>query len=452
MSAFQFDLAVLGAGSGGLAAAQRAARLGARVVVFEPGLIGGTCVNVGCVPKKAMWLAAESAEQIAIARDLGFRIETGDFDWAGFVGKREAYIDRARIAYRERLRELGIEFIPAAARLEAGNRVVSDAGEVSATHRLIATGTRPQRLQIPGFDLGGVSDDVFALKALPRRIAIVGSGYIAVEMAGILHGLGAQVTVLVRGSSVIGHFDPDLGLTLTEAMRHRGIEVRCKVLVGALERVEASGNLCALSQNGERIGEFDWLLWALGRRPNTENLGLGELGVAMHPDGHVIIDDFQATNVAGIHAIGDVGTQPALTPVAIAAGRRLADRLFGGETEAKLDLEFVPTVVFSHPPVASCGLSEPQARHRHGDAVRVFTTRFRPMREALAGREEQVFVKLVCIGEDERIVGLHLLGPGVDEMLQGFAVAIRLGATRTDFNRTIAIHPTASEEISLLGG
>jgi glutathione reductase (NADPH) len=223
------------------------------------------------------------------------------------------------------------------------------------------------------------------------------------------------------------------------------------VLIGALERDEMSAHLRVLSQNGERIGEFDWLLWALGRRPNTEDLGLVELGVAMRPDGHVIVDDRQNTSVPGIYAIGDVGTQPALTPVAIAAGRRLADRLFGGEADARIELEYVPTVVFSHPPVASCGLSEPQARHRHGDAVRVHSTQFRPMREALAGRDESVFIKLVCLGADERVIGLHMIGAGVDEMLQGFAVAMRLGATRGDFNRTIAIHPTASEEISLLG-
>lgn len=447
-----YDLAVLGGGSGGLAAAQRAARHGAKVVVFEPGFLGGTCVNVGCVPKKAMWLAAETAGQIGLARDLGFDVELRGFDWAGYVKRREAYIARARDSYQRKLDDLGIRFIPAAARLEGDRGVTSDAGSVTAEHRLIATGTRPQRLHVPGFDIGGVSDDFFALTALPKRVAIIGSGYIAVEMAGLMHGLGAHVTVLVRGACVLGHFDPDIGQTLTQAMRARGIEVRCGVLVGALERREQDDTVRVLCQNGEIIDGFDWLLWALGRVPNTEDLGLTELGVAQRPDGHVDIDDRQNTSVPGIYAIGDVGTQPALTPVAIAAGRRLADRLFDDEPEAAVDLRHVPTVAFAHPPVASCGLSEPQARHEYGDSVRVYTTRFRPMREALAGREETVFIKLVCCGADERVVGLHMVGPGVDEMLQGFAVAIRLGATKEDFNRTIAIHPTSSEEISLIGG
>lgn len=452
MTEERYDLAVLGGGSGGLAAAQRAARHGARVAVFEPWFLGGTCVNVGCVPKKAMWLAAEAAGQVALARDLGFDVDLHGFDWAGYIDRREAYIARARDSYRKKLDALGIRLIPAAARLETGQRVISDAGDIVADHRLIATGARPQRLHIPGFDLGGVSDDFFELKALPKRVAIVGSGYIAVEMAGLMHGLGAHVTVLMRGTCLLGHFDPDIGLSLTEAMRERGIDVRCGVLVGSLEKRESDGVIRVLCQNGEAIEGFDWLLWALGRTPNTDDLGLAELGVTLNPDGHIDVDAYQSTNVPGIYAVGDVGTQAALTPVAIAAGRRLADRLFGGEPDAMLDLRYVPTVAFSHPPVASCGLSEPQARHQHGDAVRVFTTRFRPMREALAGCDEAVFIKLVCVGEDERIVGLHLLGPGVDEMLQGFAVAIRIGATRRDFNRTIAIHPTSSEEAVLLGG
>ena len=448
----RFDLAVLGAGSGGLAAAQRAARLGARVAVFEPGFLGGTCVNVGCVPKKAMWIAAEAASQLSLARDLGFAIGEARFDWRAYVERREAYIERARSSYRNRLEQLGITLIPAAARLDAADGVRSDAGDVTATHRLIATGTRPRRLHLPGFDLGGVSNDVFGLRELPRRIAIVGGGYIAAEMAGLLRGLGAQVTVMVRGTHLLGHFDPDLGARVTESMRDRGIELRCNVLVAGLSR-ESDGNLRVDCTNGGSFTGFDWVLWAVGRRPNTDGIGLEDAGVELTPDGHVVIDADQSTNVSGVYAIGDVGTQPALTPVAIAAGRRLAERLFGAADTVPppIDPEQVPTVVFSHPPVASCGLTEPQARQRHGDAVKVFTTRFRPMREALAQRDEHVFAKLVCCGDDERVVGLHMMGPGVDEILQGFAVAIRMGATRRDFNHTVAIHPTTAEEISLLG-
>lgn len=445
-----FDLAVLGAGSGGLAAAQQAARLGARVAVFEPSFLGGTCVNLGCVPKKAMWLAAQAADQIELARAFGFTIDGGEFDWPGFVDRREAYIERARSSYERRLSELGIELIPAAAWLGPDRQVHSDLGTVRARHRLIATGTRPSRLHIPGFEFGAVSDDFFALRERPRRVAIVGSGYIAVEMAGLLQALGAEVTVLVRGSCVLGHFDPDIGLALTESMRARGIDVHCGVLVGELQRDEAGG-LRVLCQSGAVLDGYDWLLWALGRKPNSDDLGLTEVGVEVDASGHIEVDRLQNTTVPGIYAIGDVTAQPALTPVAIATGRALAQRLFGDDPDRHVDLDFVPTVAFSHPPVAVCGLTEPQARHRHGDAVRVHQSRFRPMREALAGRDEQVWIKLVCVGDEERVVGLHMLGPGVEEILQGFAVAMRLGATRSDFNATIAIHPTSSEEVVLTG-
>jgi glutathione reductase (NADPH) len=451
MSAQRYDLAVLGAGSGGLAAAQRAARHGARVAVFEPGLLGGTCVNLGCVPKKAMWLAAQAADQIRLAQGMGFPVTDGALDWPDFVERRSAYIERARAGYRRRLADLGIDLVAAAGRLGTGDRVDSPAGAVHARHRLIATGGRPQRLGLPGFDLGMVSDDVFALRAPPRRMAIVGSGYIAVEMASLLHALGVEVTVLVRGSCVLGHFDPDLGRALTAALRARGVEVRCGVLVGALER-EAGGQLRVQCQDGQAIAGFDRLLWAVGRVPNSDGLGLAEAGVATTDSGHIVVDGGLRTRVPGIHAIGDVAAgMPALTPVAIAAGRHLADRLFGGIPAAVFAPALVPTVAFSLPPLASCGLSEPQARREHGDAVQVHSGSFLPMREALAGREERVFIKLVCAGSEQRVVGLHLLGPGVDEILQGFAVALRVGATLADFHATVAIHPTSAEEVVLLG-
>jgi glutathione reductase (NADPH) len=444
-----YDLAVLGAGSGGLAAAQRAARHGARVVVFEPGFLGGTCVNVGCVPKKAMWLAAQAAENIEVARDMGFDVDVREFDWSGFVGRREAYISRARARYQAKLDELGIHIVPFFARFGPDGAIHSDGGDVTATHRLIATGSRPQRLHIPGFDIGGVSDDFFALRAPPKRVAIVGSGYIAVEMAGLLQGLGSEVTVLVRGACVLGHFDPEISLTLTEAMRARGVNVHCGVLVGGLER--GDDGIRVQCQSGTVLEGFDWLLWALGRTPNTGGIGLEALGVETRPDGHVVVDGRQNTSVPGVYAIGDAGSQKALTPVAIATGRSLADRLFGNRAQAAADLDHIPTVAFSHPPVASCGMTEPQARHVHGDAVRTFVHTFRPMAAALAGRDDPVLIKMVCLGEDEKVIGLHMVGTGVDEMLQGFAVAIRMGATRRDFNETIAIHPTVSEEISLIG-
>lgn len=445
-----FDLAVIGAGSGGLATAQAAARLGARVVLFDPGLLGGTCVNVGCVPKKAMWLAADAAGQLSLVQDLGFSVQVGGFDWADFVRRREAYIERARNGYSERLGLLGIKLITERARLDENDTVTSATHTVRARHRVIATGSHSRRPALPGAELGALSDDFFALPALPERIAIVGAGYIGVEIAGIARALGAEVSVLVRGDHVLGHFDPDLQQEMATSMSAQGIDLHRQAPVQAVER-DRNGRLRVHYGSGQTLDGIDWLLWATGRRGNSADLGLEGLGVACDSDGHILIDAEQNTSRSGIYALGDVGNQMALTPVAIAAGRHLARRLFGPDDLPVLDLARVPTVVFGQPPLASCGLSEPAARECHGDQVKVFSTRFRPMREALAGRSRQVFIKLVCVGADERIVGLHMAGPGVDEMLQGFAVALAMNATRADFNRTLAIHPTASEEIVLIG-
>ncbi len=446
----QFDLAVLGGGSGGLAAAQQAARHGARVVLFEPSLLGGTCVNHGCVPKKAMWLAAEAGDGLDLAAAMGFRLERGELHWAGFVARREAYIQRARASYRQRLRDLEIELIPHPGRLAPDGGVVSRGGNVQARHRLIATGGRPRRLDLPGFDLGAVSDDVFSLQRMPRRIAVVGGGYIGVEMASLLHGLGSKVTLFARDRQLLSAFDPDLAAAVAVGMRRQGVEIRLETRVDGLDYGD-DDLLRVLCAGDQTVGSFDWLLWALGRVPNSTGLGLEDCGVRCDERGRIIVDERQDTGAPGIHAVGDVCTQPALTPVAIAAGRQLADRLFGDRPDARIDLEYVPTVIFAQPPAASCGLGEPAARERYGDRVQVHEVRFRPMREALAGRDGQVLVKLVCLAPDERIIGLHLVGPGVDEMLQGFAVAMNLGATRHDFNRTIAIHPSSAEEIILAG-
>ncbi|MBX3726345.1 MAG: glutathione-disulfide reductase [Xanthomonadales bacterium] len=444
------DLAVIGGGSGGLALAQRAAAHGARVVLYEPGRLGGTCVHLGCVPKKAMWLAAQSADQVRLAAQLGFAVDAGELDWPAFVARRQAYVGRAETGYAGRLAELGIERFAEPARLLPARKVCSAAGIRSAAHIAIATGSRPRRLPVPGFDLGGVSDDVFALDRLPRRVVVVGGGYVAVEMASLLAALGSEVEMLVRGSRLLDGFDEGIGETLVAAMRRRGIAVSTRVEVTGVEQA-ADGTRTVSCAGGHRRDGIDWLLWAVGRVPNSEDLGLADIGLATTDSGHIAVDAWQRTGIDGIYALGDVGTQPALTPVAVAAGRRLADRLFGGQPDACFDPAQVPTVVFALPPVASCGLSEAQARERHGDtAVAVHTKRFLPMREALAGRDEPVWIKLVCVGEEERIVGLHLVGPGVDEILQGFAVAMGLGATRADFQATVAIHPGSAEEVVLI--
>jgi len=444
----RFDLAVLGAGSGGIAMAIRAARHGARVALLESGALGGTCVNVGCVPKKAMWLAAELAEAQQLAREIGFDVTPGALDWPAFIERREAYIRNIHASYRRRLDELGVTLLNGRARMTTAHRVAVGARELDAAHVLVATGARPQRPPVPGAGLGIDSDGFFALRACPRRVAVVGSGYIAVELAGVLRALGAEVALFARGPRLLRPFDRDLGDALAQAMRERGITLAFDSQPVAATK-DADGHALHFADGSAARG-FDEVIWAVGRAPNTQDLGLESVGVALDAAGHVVTDEWQDTNVAGVHAVGDVTGRVALTPVAVAASRRLADRLFGGRAEAKLDYANIPSVVFSHPPIGTVGLSEEAARERHGDAVKVYRTDFRPMLGALAQREERTRMKLVCVGDEERVVGIHLIGAAADEILQGFAVALKLGARKADLDATVAIHPTSAEELVLM--
>ena len=443
------DLVVIGAGSGGISVAIRAARYGARVVLLEPSAIGGTCVNVGCVPKKAMWIAAELAEAQALAREVGFATEPGSLDWVEYVRRRQAYIDDIHGSYRRRFAEFGIELVDGYGRFVDAKTIASGARTFRAEHVVIATGARPRRSTIPGGDLGIVSDGFFDLRASPRRVAIVGGGYIAVELAGVLHALGAEVTIHARGEHLLGGFDAETTAQLQTAMLERGVRIAMGREPAAVAR---EGEAYALSfADGEASGGYDTLIWAIGRDANTGRLDLDNAGVRVGPGGHVETDDWQDTNVDGIHALGDVTGRLALTPVAVAAGRRLADRLFGNMPDAKLDYANVPTVVFSHPPLGAVGLSEEAARAVHGEDVAIYRVRFRPMFSALTGGDERTFMKLVCVGADERVVGIHVVGRAADEMLQGFAVALKAGARKSDFDATVAIHPTSSEELVLMG-
>ncbi len=443
------DLIVLGAGSGGIAVAIRAARYGARVALLEPNAIGGTCVNVGCVPKKAMWIAAELAEAQALAREVGFASEPGPLDWVEYVRRRQAYIDDIHASYRRRFTEFGIELVTEYGRFVDQRTIVTGTRTLTAKHIVIATGAKARRPALPGGELGIVSDGFFDLRATPRRVAIVGGGYIAVELAGVLHALGADVTIYVRGDHLLGGFDAEATEQLQLAMAARGV-----VIVMGREPVSATGDggVHTLTfADGEVVDGFDALIWAIGRDANTQWLDLEKAGVRTGRNGHVETDEWQDTNVEGIHALGDVTGRLALTPVAVAAGRRLADRLFGNVPDAKLDYTNVPTVVFAHPPLASVGLSEEAARAVHGSDVAVYRVRFRPMFSALTGGDERTFMKLVCVGADERVVGIHAVGRAADEMLQGFAVALKAGARKCDFDATVAIHPTSSEELVLMG-
>ncbi|HEY2347073.1 MAG TPA: glutathione-disulfide reductase [Xanthomonadaceae bacterium] len=444
-----FDLIVIGGGSGGLAGAFRAAQHGARVALLEPGALGGTCVNVGCVPKKAMWLAAEVAGRLALAETLGFGAHAGALDWKAFIAHRTRYIENIHASYRRRLDAAGIALLPAWGRF-VGARTIEcgDGVRLQAPKILVATGGRPQRPDIPGAELGEVSDDFFRWCAAPRRVALVGAGYIAVELAGMLQALGSAVEMFVRGERLLRGFDAEIAAQLAEDYRQSGVRIHFGHRLQSLER-DADG-LRLRDGDGAASADFDAVLFATGRRPNTDALGLERAGVATDARGRVRVNAWQATNVDGVHAVGDVTGQIELTPVAIAAARRLMDRLFDGKSDARLDYDDVPTVVFSHPPIATVGLTEAQARERHGDAVHVLRAGFRPMLYALADVPQRSLFKLVCTGEERRVVGIHLLGEGVDEILQGFAVALKRGITLADLHDTVAIHPTSAEEVVLM--
>ncbi|KRG80998.1 glutathione reductase [Stenotrophomonas daejeonensis] len=449
MTARQYDVVVLGAGSGGLAAAFRAAAHGAKVAMLEPSALGGTCVNVGCVPKKAMWLAADLAERIALAAKLGFDVPaTPALAWPQLLQRRQQYIDNIHASYRRRLQETGVAHIARRGRLLDARTVECDDGmRLQARHIVIATGSHALKPALPGAGLGGTSDDFFALQAAPSRVAIVGGGYIAVELAGVLHALGSEVALLVRGQRLLGGFDAELAGQLAENLRAQGIGVHFDCRVQALEQRE--GRIHARLDGGPGDATFDTVLFATGRAPSTGGLGLEQAGVALDDTGAIAVDAFQNTSVPGIFAVGDVTGRAMLTPVAIAAARRLMDRLHGGQADAHLDYDNVPSVVFSHPPLGSVGLGEEAARRRF-DMVTTHHSRFRPMLQALGDGQGRTLFKLVCAGEEQKVVGIHLLGEGADEILQGFAVALKAGVTLRQLQDTVAIHPTSAEEVVLM--
>ena len=445
-----WDLIVIGGGSGGLACAQRAARHGARVAVAEPGQLGGTCVNVGCVPKKIMYHAADVAHALVDAADYGFAIGKTQHDWAALKSRRDAYVERLRGIYRENLDKSGAELFRARAHIAAPGRVAIGDDVHEARHVVVATGGRPLVPDIPGAGQGLTSDGFFELERMPARVAIIGSGYVAAELSGVFAALGSRVTLAIRYDHVLRSFDRMLSTRLMAAMQADGIEIVHYAVPTALEP-SPEGHRIRLA-GGATLGPFDAVIWAVGRVPNTEQLGLREAGVTIGDDGEVATDLRQDTNVDGIHAIGDVTARMELTPVAIAAGRRLADRLFGGDPARHLDYHMVPTVVFSHPPIGTVGLSEEDAREAFGEGVEVFSHDFMPLYHGITQRRRRAEVKLVCTGRERRIIGLHAIGMGADELLQGFAVALRLGATKRDFDDTVAIHPTSAEELVTLRG
>jgi glutathione reductase (NADPH) len=445
-----WDLVVIGGGSGGLACAQRAARHGARVAVAEPGPLGGTCVNAGCVPKKIMYHAAEIAHGIVDAADYGFELAPARHDWPVLKARRDAYVERLRGIYQENLERSGAKLIRGRAGVAGPGRVDIGGSQHRAAHVVVATGGSPIVPDLPGAQAGITSDGFFALERMPSTVAIVGSGYVAAELSGVFAALGSRVTLALRYDRLLRSFDEMLSTRLMAALKADGIEVAPYSVPLALETAH-DGQRIRLAGD-TTLGPFECVIWAIGRTPNAAGLGLAEAGIMLGPQGEVATDLRQDTNVAGIHAIGDVTGRSELTPVAIAAGRRLADRLFGGEPGKHLDYRLIPTVVFSHPPVATVGLSEEAARDEYGDAVEVFRHDFMPLYHGITSRRRRAEVKLVTEGQQRRVVGLHAIGAGADELLQGFAVALRLGATKLDFDETVAIHPTSAEELVTLPG
>ena len=441
----EFDLIVIGGGSGGIACARRAAEYGARVALFEPNRLGGTCVNVGCVPKKVMWNAAELAQSFGSAVDYGFDVEWRGLDFGKLKAARDAYVLRLNAIYAANLGKSGIRHIASAARLRGSGRITDATGtRYSAPQIVIATGGAPRRPDIPGQSLGIDSDGFFELETLPERVAVVGSGYVAVELAGVLHALGSRVSLFARRNRVLRSFDSMLADELMQQMTASGIELVTDAVPNSLRREQ--GLTLETESAGTHRG-FDTVLWAIGRMPNTANLGIEDTAIELSESGHVVVDEYQVTSEQGVFAIGDVTGQAELTPVAIAAGRRLADRVFGGQPERRLSYEIIPTVIFSHPPIGTVGLSEDDARSRYGSDVRIYSSRFVGMFNAITESRPKTAMKLIVTGPDERVVGCHIIGAGADEMLQGFAVAVSMGARKQDFDDTIAIHPTSAEEL-----
>ena len=451
MSEQHFDLLVIGGGSGGLAMARRASNHGASAAVFEFDRLGGTCVNRGCVPKKVMWYAASLAHALEDAGDYGFDLDVNGHDWSRLVAARAAYIERLNGIYANNLERDGVTLVVGRARFVDVKTLEVDGQRYTADRIVIATGGEPIVPDIPGAEHGITSDGFFELSRRPDRVAVVGAGYISVELAGMLHALGAETHLVIRRDSVLRSFDADLQAALMDKIEADGPTLHARTTPTRLERNDAG--LALHGENGAVVEGLDTVLWAIGRRPRTAGIGLEHTGVETDERGYIPVDQWQDTAVAGIHALGDVCGRAELTPVAIAAGRRLADRLYGGDENARLEYENIPTVVFSHPPIGTVGLSEAAARERFGqDAIRVYRARFTPMYHALTAHRTRAVMKLVCAGEERRVVGCHIFGQGADEILQGFAVAVRMGARKADFDATVAIHPTNAEELVTMKG
>ncbi len=442
----EYDYIVIGGGSGGIASANRAAMHGAKVILFEGKEVGGTCVNVGCVPKKVMWYGAQVAETLhRYAGEYGFDVTLNKFDFATLKANRQAYIDRIHGSYERGFDSNGVERVYEYAKFVDPHTVEVAGERYTAPHILIATGGHALYPNIPGSEYGITSDGFFELDEVPKRTAVIGGGYIAVEVAGVLNALGSDTYLFVRKDRPLRTFDKDIIDVLVDEMAKSGPTLHTHA--NATEVVKNADDSLTISfDNGETV-TVDCLIWAIGRAANTSGFGLEKTGVELTERGNIYSDAFENTSVPGIYALGDVTGKLDLTPVAVKAGRQLSERLFNNKSDAKLDYTDVATVVFSHPVIGSVGLTEEKAIAKYGaENIKVYKSSFTPMYTALGDNRQPSTMKLVTLGEDEKIIGLHGIGYGVDEMIQGFSVAIKMGATKADFDNTVAIHPTGSEE------
>ncbi|MGK2960420.1 MAG: glutathione-disulfide reductase [Candidatus Malihini olakiniferum] len=441
-----YDYLAIGGGSGGIASINRAAMYGQKCALIEAKYLGGTCVNVGCVPKKVMWHAAQIAEAIhRYGLDYGFDTTVNAFNWDILVKNRSTYIDRIHQSYNNVLSSNKVRFIHGVACFIDAHTVEVNGETITADYILIATGGRPIRPSISGAEYGIDSDGFFALEGLPKRTAIVGAGYIAVEIASIVNALGSETHLFVRKHAPLRSFDPLIISTLVEVMNAEGPTLHTESTPQAVEK-NMDGSLTLRLTNGESY-TVDCLIWAIGREPATDKLNIEAAGIAKDKRGFIKVDKYQNTNVPGVFAVGDNTGAVKLTPVAVMAGRHLSERLFNNKPEEHLDYTNIPTVVFSHPPIGTVGLTEPQAREKFGDDnVKIYTSSFTAMYTSVTQHRQPCQMKLVCVGVEEKIIGVHGISFGMDEMLQGFAVALKIGATKRDFDNTVAIHPTVSEE------
>ena len=443
------DFLVIGGGSGGIAAARRAAQHGARTALIEGGRLGGTCVNVGCVPKKVMWNASRLAEMLDDAPGYGFSIDQSRFDWPSLKSARDAYISRLNGIYQRNLDQAGVETIAGWARFEGPHDIRVADRKIHAKHVLIATGGIPTIPTLSGAELGISSDGFFALEAQPARVVIVGAGYIATEFAGVMNALGSEVTLILRKDTVLRAFDHTLREVVMSEMHTSGIRILPQTQIDQI--ISGDDARLRIECTGESLDSIDCLIWAIGRESNVTGLGLTEAGITTDDDGFIPTDPFQNTTTENVYAVGDVTGRQALTPVAIAAGRRLADRLFDNQPDAHLAYDNIPSVIFSHPPIGTVGLTEHEAISTFGEHnIKIYQNRFTDMYHAMTSRKPPTIVKLVTTGADEKIIGCHVVGHGADEIIQGFAVAVKMGATKSDFDNTVAIHPTAGEELVTL--